>query len=160
MQTATLHQLKKELETLDRDSILQICLRLARSKKETKELLTYLIYDANNEDRFRQSIKTDIEEEFLQINKANIYWIKKSLRKILRNLDKVIRFSGSKETEIESRIHFLRQIKVNNLPIHYSKVLVNMLNTQLKKINAAIDKVHEDLQYDYGLELDEILSKK
>jgi type III secretory pathway component EscV len=159
MQTATLHQLKKELETLDRDSILQICLRLARSKKENKELLSYLIYDANNEDRFRQSIKTDMQAEFLEINRSNIYWIKKSLRKILRNADKVIRFSGSKETEIELRIHFLRQIKINNLPVHQSKVLVNMLQTQLKKINTAIDKVHEDLQYDYGLELDEIMGK-
>ena len=158
MQTATIHQLKKELETIPHKELLQHCLRLARFKKENKELLTYLLFEAGQEENFRQVIKTDLENLFAEINKSNIYWTKKSLRKILRMVDKVIRFSGVKETEIEIRLHFLRQIRAHRIPIHRNKVLSNMFAGQMKKIKNAMEKVHEDLQYDYGLELEDILS--
>jgi hypothetical protein len=157
MQTATIHQLKKELQLLDREQILQLCLRLARFKLENKELLTYLIFDAEHEDRFKLMIKGELEEQIREAKKPNTYYTKKGLRKSLRYLDKVIRFSGKKETEIELRLHFVRQVKENKIPIHRSKVLENMLATQLKKINSAMEKVHEDLQHDYGMELSEIL---
>ena len=158
MQTATIHQLKKELEILDQKALLQLCLRLARFKKENKELLTYLLFEAGQEENFRQVIKTDLENQFAEINHSNIYWTKKNLRKILRTIDKVIRFSGIKETEIEIRLHFLRLIKVQRIPIHRSRVLANMFAGQIKKIRTSMEKVHEDLQYDYRLELEDILS--
>ncbi|NND35054.1 MAG: hypothetical protein HKN76_20885 [Saprospiraceae bacterium] len=156
MQTATIHQLKKELATQDRESLIKLCLRLARFKLENKELLTYLIFDAADEDRYIAMIKMELDTLVSAAKKPNIYYTKKSLRKTLRFLDKVIRFSGKKQTEIELRIHFIQQIKEKRIPIHRSKVLVNMLTTQFKKINVALEKVHEDLQYDYGVELAEI----
>ena len=156
MQAATIHQLKKELVSMDRERILKLCLRLARFKKENKELLTYLVFEAANEDRFVSMIKIDLEKMVIESKKNSIYFTKKGLRKTLRFLDKVIRFSGRKETEIELRLHFIRQIKTNRIAIHRSKVLINMLATQFKKIHAALEKVHEDLQYDYGLELQAI----
>jgi len=158
MQTATIHQLKKEFETLNHQELLQICLRLARFKKENKELLTYLLFEAGQEENFRNVIKSELENHFEEINKSNIYWTKKSLRKILRIVDKLIRFSGVKETEIEIRLHFIHLIRKHNIPIRRSKVLTNMFAVQIKKIKTSMEKVHEDLQYDYGMELKEILS--
>ena len=160
MQTATIHQLKSELTVLNQKQLLQLCLRLARFKKENKELLTYLIFDAGDEENFRHVFKVDLEQQFNEINKSNVYWIKKSLRKILRTLDKFVRFSGNKETEIEFRLHFIRQISFHHLPIKRNKVLVNMYESQVRKIKIALEKVHEDLQHDYGIELDSILKER
>ena len=43
MKPATVHQLKRELQTRTPDELLQLCLRLAKFKKENKELLTYRV---------------------------------------------------------------------------------------------------------------------
>ena len=125
-------------------------------KKENKELLTYLLFESGQEEHFRSTIKNELEDSFQQINKSNIYLIKKSLRKILRFLDKVIRFSGKKETEIELRIYFLQMLKEHKIPTRRSRVLGNMYEGQLKKIKASMEKIHEDLQYDFKLMLEEI----
>ena len=49
MNAATISQLKKELVKLDHDDLLDICLRMAKFKVESKELLTYLLMRANDE---------------------------------------------------------------------------------------------------------------
>ena len=51
MKAATVSQLKKELQHRNPDELLQLCLRLARFKLENKELLTYLLFEADNEAR-------------------------------------------------------------------------------------------------------------
>ena len=46
MKAATLNELRKELQALSSKELVEICLRLAKYKKESKELLTYLIFEA------------------------------------------------------------------------------------------------------------------
>ena len=158
MQSATVHQIKKELELLGPNRLLELCLRLAKFKKENKELLTYLIFEAADEEHFKSLIKEELEKQVKDAQKSNIYYTKKSLRKVLRYLDKVIRISGEKETETELRLYFISQIKLNRIPIHRSKVLSNLFEGQIKKIKTAMSKLHEDLQYDYEIELNEIIN--
>ena len=40
--------------------------------------------------------------------------------------------------------------------IHQSQRLENVYVSQLKMATKAIEKLHEDLQYDYGVELDQL----
>ena len=101
MKAATIAQLKKELQFRSQDEILQLCLRLARFKKENKELLTYLLFEAGNEGGYIETVKLEIDEMFSDINTNSFFYIKKSVRKILRTLKKYIRYSGNKETEVE-----------------------------------------------------------
>jgi len=49
MKAATISLLKKELVKLDRDDLLDVCLRMAKYKVESKELLTYLLMRADDE---------------------------------------------------------------------------------------------------------------
>ena len=85
MKAATLHELKQELTHLPAKELLELCLRLGRFKKENKELLTYLIFEAHDEGEFIKNVKADIDAEFEAIPKDNnLYLIRKSLRKILR----------------------------------------------------------------------------
>ena len=156
MKAASLNELHKELATHPPKRILEICVRLAKHKKENKELLTYLLFEAHDEETYIKNIKEETETEFREMNKSNIYLAKKSLRKILRTINKFIRYSGSKQTEAELRIHYCKQLKNSGIAMHTSQVLLNLYNGQLKKIEIVLSGLHEDLQYDYRRELDRL----
>jgi hypothetical protein len=54
------------------------------------------------------------------------------------------------------RIHFCQLIKESAIPIDKSAVLVNLYQQQLKKIDHALGKLPEDLQYDYQSEIENL----
>ena len=106
MKSASLSDVKNELSHLDKNELTELCLRLARYKKENKELLSYLLFDANDEENYKNNINLLIDENFEAITQTNLYLVKKSLRKILRIANKHIKYSQNKETEIDVLIHF------------------------------------------------------
>ncbi len=150
MKAATVHELKKEMERLDADALLAFCLRLAKFKKDNKELLTYLLYEAEDENSYVSHVKTDVDDLFDALPKDNnLYFLKKSIRKILRLVNKQIKYSGVKQTELELRVHFCSSLKNSGIKFQKNPVLVNLYNQQIKKIHAALTKLPEDLQFDY-----------
>lgn len=156
MKAVNLPEIKKELNTLSSTELQQLCLRLARFKKENKELLTYLLFESHDEGGYISVVKGFIDEEFILINTNNFYYIKKSIRKILRNVKKFIRYSQQKETEVELLLYFCEKLKAFTPNIHGSTQLVNMYNRQLLLAKKTIAKLHEDLQYDYNLMLEDL----
>lgn len=156
MITASLHEIKKELHTLDPETIAGLCMRLAKYKKENKELLNYLLFEAHHEQAYVASVKETIDELFTTLPPRNLYLIKKTLRKILRFVNKQIKYSGIKETEVELRIYFCAKIKEAKIPLTNGTVLFNLYQQQLNKINAALDKLPEDLQADYQQEVERL----
>ena len=157
MKATSISQLKQELNTRSSNEMLEICLKLARFKKENKELLTYLLFEVQDEQSYIESIKSEIEIQFQEMNKSNIYLAKKSIRKIVRTTNKFIRYSGHKQTEVELLLHFCRQLKNSGIPMNSSIALNNIYTRQIQKIKKAISTLHEDLQYDYGEELKGLL---
>lgn len=154
MKTATVHELKQELQSVAPARLLELCLRLAKFKKENKELLTYLLFESHDEEAYINSVKEIIDEGFANLPDAGIYLVKKSLRKILRITNKYIRYTGSKQAEAELLIYFCTRLKNSGIDIRKSTVLVNLYQQQLKKIQAAVSALHEDLQYDYRREME------
>ena len=57
MKTATISELKKELKYKSQEQLLEYCLAMARFKKESKELLTYLVFESEQEDTYIKSVK-------------------------------------------------------------------------------------------------------
>lgn len=149
MRASTIHELKAELGTLKQTDLAELCLRLARFKKENKELLTYLLFEAHNEQGYITGIKSEIDGLFDEINLSNLYFAKKSLRKIVRIISKYCRYSGIKTTEVELRLYFCAGVKKSDIPVHRNTVISNLYNSQLKKAITIIKTLHEDLQYDY-----------
>lgn len=159
IKTATVPELKKELAHLKPVQMIELCTRLARFKKENKELLTYLLFEAHDEQTYIENIKAEIDHQFSEINKSNgLYLIKKSLRKILRLTKKHIRFSGDKNTEVQLLLYFILKMKESRIPIYQNVTIGNMYAMQIKKIKATIPSLHEDLQADYTRELELILT--
>lgn len=156
MKAASIHELQKELNTLEPKRILELCVRLAKYKKDNKELLSYLLFEAHDEKTYIKNIKEQLDQEFWGINRNTSYLTKKSLRKILRGVNKFIKYSGSKQTEIELRIYFCTKVKAARIPLATSVVLSNLYNREIDKIKTALSKLHEDLQYDYKQELENL----
>lgn len=156
MKAATVSELKKELSTRAPKELLEICLRLSKFKKENKELLTYLLYESDNESGYVNTVKRMMDEQFEEVNTKNFYYIKKGIRKILRETKKYIRYSKNKETEVELLVYFCKKLKDFNPSIHRNTVLVNLFDRQLVFIKKKLPALNEDLQYDYGIELDEL----
>ncbi len=153
MTSQSIHEIKQELVTLKPAELTNLCLRLARFKKENKELLTYLLFEAHDEESYIRNVKQEVEELFGTVNQTQLYFAKKTLRKILRIINKQSRYSGNKQTDIELRIFFCQQIKETGIPFQQSPVLNNLYNGQLKKIHATLFTLHEDLQHDYQKEI-------
>jgi len=156
MKAASISDIKQELNNIEPAKLLELCLRLAKYKKDNKELLNYLLFEAYDEHGYVQNVKTEISEAFKEINQSNLYFAKKSLRKILRNTAKHIRYTASKQAEVELLLHFCDTLKHSGIPIKNSAALVNLYHFQLKKIAKIIATMHEDLQYDYLKELDKL----
>jgi len=157
MKAATVSQLKKELTYQSKEELLELCLRLSKFKKENKELLTYLLYEADNETGYIESVKKEIDAQFELINTSSYFYIKKSVRKILRIAKKYIRYSKQKETEVEILLHFCNVLKAMKPSMTRNVSLQNIFNRQVLLIKKTVATLHEDLQYDYELELDELI---
>ena len=120
-------------------------------------MLTYLLFDSTNEQDYIMSVKSDIDEQFEQINRSSSYFIKKSIRKILRNTRKYIRYSAKKETEVELLIYFCHKLNQFNPPVLRIQAMNALYHRLIDTIRKSILSLHEDLQYDYGRELEELL---
>jgi hypothetical protein len=157
MKAASVNELKEELKLLPANQLVDICLRLAKYKKENKELLNYLLLEAGDEQGYIRQVKNGIEEEFLSVNSSNLYFAKKTIRKILRIANKHIRYMGTKEAEAELLLYFCTVLKNSGIAFEKSTALNNLYHAQIKKTAKAIDTMHEDLQYDYKKELDKLI---
>ncbi len=157
MKTASLKELKTELSTLPPSQVLDLCMHLAKYKKENKELLTYLMFEANDEKHYIKKVKALVDELFDDVNKSSVFLAKKTIRKILRHINKYIKYSGSKQTEVELRMYFCKKMKRKAIPMTVNTVLGNLYFSQILKINKTLATLHEDLQYDYIEEMKELI---
>lgn len=153
MKAASLNDIRKELITLDQAVLEQLCVTLARFKKENKEMLTYLLFEASDEHAYIKNVQLEMDEFFITLPKGNVYFIKKSIRKILRFINKQIKYSGLGKTELELRIYFCLKMKSAGIPLHPGTILSNIYLQQLKKINSVLSKLPEDIQFDYNREI-------
>lgn len=156
MKAVTVKQLKTELSNRSIDEMIELCLRLSKFKKENKELLTYLLFESSFEQGYINSIKLEVDEQFELINTKTYYFIKKSVRKILRRIKTSIRYSKNKETEIELLIYFCQKLGAFKPSIENNTVLTNLYNRELASIQKKLTALHEDLQYDYNLEIEKL----
>jgi hypothetical protein len=149
MKAASAQEIKGALKQKDEKELVEICLRLARYKKENKELLTFLLFEADDLPAYIKSVNEEIDEIFAGVNTSSVYFAKKGIRKALRTANKYIRYAGNKTVEVEVLLHYCTDFKGLKLSWQKSTLLSNIYRAQLKKIEAALNILHEDLQYDY-----------
>ncbi|HVZ95563.1 MAG TPA: hypothetical protein VG847_01710 [Chitinophagaceae bacterium] len=156
MKAASLSDIKSELETRSDKELVSYCVRLSEFRKENKELLTYVLFEENFPEIFIDNFKQEMNQLFSEINRSNIYYVRKSIRKILRYTNKYVRFISSAHLACEMLIHFCNSIIIFDIPVRKSAQLMNIYDGQLKKIDSIISTLHPDLQYDLKKQLKKI----
>lgn len=149
METASLAKIKKELQGLSQENLINICTQLARYRKENKELIHYLLFLADDEQEYIRSVKEETRQSFRDMNSGSYYLVKKSVRRILKDLKKYIKYSGKKETELELLIFFCREVQGNTFFSEEYTVLMNLYRRQLNSIYKILNSLHEDFQEDF-----------
>ncbi|MBD00227.1 MAG: hypothetical protein CL841_02570 [Crocinitomicaceae bacterium] len=160
MKPAGIKAIKEELKTRSREELTELCLNLSKFKKENKELLTYLLFESDDENYFIQGIKEEIKTQFEEVNRKSYYYVKKSIRKILRNTKKNIRYSKKKQTEVELILFFCKMLGEFSPSIKKSIPLTNIFEREILRVQKIIVSLDPDLQYDYGIEIDEMYKNK
>jgi len=75
----------------------------------------------------------------------------------MRTTRKYIRYSGKKDTEVELLIYFCFKLDQFKPSIHKNTTLRNLFDKLIVHIRKTMLSLHEDLQYDYGKELEELI---
>lgn len=157
LKSASISEIKKELSHLNEVELLELCLKLAKYKKENKELLSYLIFDAQQELQFIENAKEEITLIFDQINTSNSYLAKKTIRKALKYVRKYAKYEGLASTEIILTSYFCKLILDSGLVLTQNTALHNLYLNQVKRIEKLIASLHEDFQGDFEEYLSDLI---
>lgn len=153
MKAATLHQIKKELETSSPQRVLALLMRIIKSKTENKELVSYLLFDEDNLSGYIADLKEDVTELLNDIKYLAPYQAKRSLRKALKFITKYAKYTGVKETEAELLMHFCKIMQTQGLASGSNKIANNIYAKQIEKIEKLVPALHEELRFDFKEEL-------
>jgi hypothetical protein len=156
MQNTSLSEIKKELQLLNKSELSELCIKLAKYKKDNKEFLHYLLFNSINEDAFIHSVKNEITFLFSEIKNVNSYPAKKSIRKILRITNKYIKYSGKPATQVQLLLFYCHELKQTKIRFYDNVTIANLYNNQIKKVKNTLAKMHEDFQFDYQSEIEEL----
>ena len=150
--------LKKELQQLNGNELMTLCLRLARFKKENKELLTYLLFQADDQDLYIKEYKEEMDLQFKKIS-GKSFLVLKTLRKIAAQMNNQMRYAANEVVGTELLLHFCNNY-INYVNYHTQyKPLRNLFYRFVEKLKLSILKLEEDLQYDYGLLYEAMLTE-
>ena len=160
MKPASVKNIKSELIYKSKEELVELCLMMSKHKKENKELLTYLLFERGDEAGYIKEIKNEMNDLFDNINYSSYYHTTKGVRKVLRISKKFIRYSKNKETEAEVLIYFCSKVKRVSEFYEYNASLCSIYDKQLDIVQKKIKSLHEDLQYDFNLMIEEVLGEE
>ena len=152
MTTASLPELRRAINNIPSGELPELCIRLARFKKENKELLSYLLFESDDEPEYIRKVKTEMDGFFNEISRSTPYLTKKGIRKTLAFANQRIRYSGQKRTEVELLIYFCKKFR-KEVPFRGNITIKNIYQRQLQRIKKTVSMLHEDLQFDFGEEI-------
>ena len=158
MRSASVKEIRDELAALPHKELMALLQRLARFKKENKELMTFLLFESQDLDGYLSTVRQEMLEGMLDIRPRQSWLAKKTIRKTLRIAMKHIRLSASRQVEADLLLHFLRLVIDSGIDLGSNPVVLNLCHTQLRKIDAAIEAMHEDLQFEYRMESERMAS--
>lgn len=158
MKASSLIHIKRELALKNENELRDIILRLSKFKKDNKELLTYLLFEQDDESAYVDLIKEEIDMQFEEMNTSSYFYMKKTIRKAQRQIKKYIRYSQVKSTEVELLLYFCVKLKTIRPSIFGSVVLSNLFHRQKDLALTKLENLHVDLRMDFQSLVDELSS--
>lgn len=158
MKTNGIAEIKKTIKNISQAELAEICLKLARFKKDNKEYIHFLLYEASDPLSYADDVKESLHDSLKNLNRHPSLKVKE-LRKHLRVLSRHIRYTSSLEVEITLLIWFTEMLVIHAGVRQSNKALYTLFIRQLEKIRKAFPKLHEDLQFDYMQPYNELLTQ-
>jgi hypothetical protein len=100
MKAATLHQIKKELETSSPKRIMDLTLRLIKYKTENKELISYLLFDEDDLAGYIADLRDEVSVMFDDIHPFPPYQTKRGRQKSTKIYIKIFQIHQCKRNRI------------------------------------------------------------
>uniref|UniRef100_UPI003592F22F hypothetical protein n=1 Tax=Aquiflexum sp. TaxID=1872584 RepID=UPI003592F22F len=156
MKIASLSDIKKELSYLNEKELKDLILDLSKFNTDNKSYLFFKLFERENPRLFVEMVKEDIEFEFVKANTKHYHFAKKSAQAIRRKLNKLLKLTKDKTAQIELVLFFCEKMKLYGYLTFHHPVIENLYAMQIRKIEKLISGLHEDLQYDYQYQLEEL----
>jgi hypothetical protein len=157
MQIPSLAEIKKELSYLDKNELTGLLLELSKFSRDNKAYLFFRLFERDNPNLFIDMVKEDLDLAFMDANTKNYHLAKKSAQGIRRKLNKNLKLNKNKEAHVELILYFCKQLKQYGFLSFRHPVIDNLFKVQLGKAEKLIEKLHEDLQYDFQVQLEELM---
>ncbi|WP_353136394.1 hypothetical protein [Pseudopedobacter sp.] len=158
METPKLNTLKKELQHLSIQELTAHLTRLAKYKVENKEFLNFLLFYQHDTDQYINEIKGIVTETFDELPYSDYSKIK-PLRKLVRIINKHLKFVSDKKQDAEKLIILRHKYKEKHNKRTKQKALQIKFIRQFVRSQKSIEKLDEDLQFDYNKEMESLLQK-
>ena len=114
-----------------------------------------MLYEAHDRATYIQNVKDELREGFANFSaESNLYFSKKTLRKLLRQVTKYAKYTGDKAVLCELLIYYCELLNESKMPFRKSQVLLNLYNRIIATIEKACTSLHEDLQADYFIQIE------
>ena len=159
MNIPSLSAIKKELSYLDEKELSSLILELGKFTRDNKAFLYFKLNERDQPSLFVDTVKEELDELFQTANTTSFYLTKKSAQTIRRKLNKALKFSKNKEDQMKLLLYFCEQLLKYGYLKYKHPILQSLFLKQTEKIQKSIAALHEDLQYDYSIRLDELLGK-
>jgi hypothetical protein len=156
MKIASLAELKKELAFCSEKELTDLILDLAKFSKDNKTYLFFKLFERENPRLFIEMVQEELEMEFAKANTKHYHYAKKSAQGIRRKLNKNLKLTKDKTTQIELIVFFCKNLKLYGYLDFRHPVIDNLYKTQIGKAERIISTLHEDLQYDFKSALEEL----
>ena len=157
MVPASIDTIKTELKQLPPKKVLELVVRLARFKKENKELLTWLLFESSDEAAYIAQVRKEITEEVEKIDGLTAYQYKKQFRKIQRKINKPIKYMGSKTAAAELYMHMIELIDRKKKTVFIRAFLEKAHEQYVRKVNILLPGIPEDLAADISRQLRQVV---
>jgi len=145
-------EIKKGLKTLPKMVLEKMIMRLARLKKENKELLHFELRLNGDADQYKEEVWEEIKS-YLDTEFSGIRLQMKALKRANRLISKYGRLSQVREGEAELIIRVIKLVISDRRTEIKRNIIQRFLHTQLKKAYSLSRKFHPDLKYDLEAEI-------
>ncbi|WP_162339609.1 hypothetical protein [Cyclobacterium salsum] len=156
MQLPSLASLKKELQHRNSTELIELILHLSKLNRDNKAYLYFKLFENDDASLFLDTVKEELESAFYSANSKNYYVAKKAAQGIRRILNKNLKFTKDPQVKIELITFFCQQLEEFGYLEYRYPVIDNLYAMQVGKVEKLIDKLHEDLQFDYREQLENL----
>lgn len=158
MKTKGIAEIKKTIKHISHAELSEICLQLARFKKDNKEYVHFLLFESSDPLEYAEDVKNSLHDSIAGLSRHPSLKVKE-LRRHLKVLTRHIRYTSSVEAEITLLIWFVDMSLTYAGVRQSNKALYTLFIRQLEKIRKSFPKLHEDLQFDYMQPYNSVLDR-